>query len=53
MESQDLGVAEKGRHKCLVNVPESRYYLLGILQLPVKEELILPEVSATASHGAL
>lgn len=30
-------------------VPESGYCLLGILQLPFKERLTLPEVNATAS----
>lgn len=53
MESGDLGVTEKGRNKCLVNVPGSRDCLLDVLQLPFKEELILPEVNTIASHRAL
>lgn len=34
-------------------VPESGYCLLGVLQPPFKERLVLPEVSASASLRAL
>lgn len=34
-------------------VPENGYCLLGVLQPPFKERLVLPEVSVSASPRAL